>query len=184
MRGHLWRHLSPRSGVVGLTAVSGLLAGCSLLPGGTDMDGPVSLHGDSGEICMPSNGPGQYALRMDVLNNTSSEPATIRSVSLVAPEGVELADAYVMGITDMTLVGVQAWPPSLSVQDPTWKARVPAPGATVPAGARNTTNLVLHLVTAPGGTGTLAAHRVSYEAGGRPYRTQTTMGVVIREKCF
>jgi hypothetical protein len=81
-------------------------------------------------------------------------------------------------------VGGQAWPPPMSVQNPTWKARVPAPGATVPAGARNTTNLVLHLITAPGGTGTLAAYRVSYESGGRPYRTQTNMRVEIREKCF
>jgi len=67
---------------------------------------------------MPSNVRGQFALGVDPLDETSAEPATIRAVSLVGPEGAEPADACVMGITDMTLVGMQEWPPPRSMQSP------------------------------------------------------------------
>ena len=103
-----------------------------------------------------------------VVTVSGSPAVTVKSVSLVEPSGVELADSVLLDPYNEA-IGFMTLPPSSG--DPfdlkhRWDARTQAVGATIEPG--KPTNMVLVIRFLTDDSKVLGA-TISYEAGGRPY---------------
>lgn len=113
-----------------LSAVAGLLAGCS----GAGGPPPLGNGGNGGRACTLAPQVGKPVnMGLFDLNNKGTTPVTVRSVSLPDARGMAMTEAWLVPLnTSGPQLGVgTAYPP---VTYPFWADRVPAVGAVIRPG--------------------------------------------------
>jgi hypothetical protein len=112
-----------------VSAVAALLAGCS----GSGAP-PLGDGGNGGRQCTPAPQAGKPVdMVLFDLNNQSTAPVTIRSVSLPNAHGMAMTEAWLVPVNvNGPQLGVGApWPPATY---PLWADRLPAVGAVIEPG--------------------------------------------------
>jgi hypothetical protein len=151
-----------------LSATTALLAvGCSSSP----PDGPLGDGGAPGLQCA-------YGVKGHTdtigypLENRSSSPVTITSITVPAARGLKMTRAFVVPIQHrpgqyQAIGELTVWPPA---SDPVWAHRHAIPGAAVPAGA--TLNLIFGLTQTTGKVGRADGPLITYSSDGNSYTIQ------------
>lgn len=147
---------------------------------GISKDGPLSMGGDPGELCMLSD-PGATMGLGDIgtleLTGNDADGARIISVNLVDLEGAEVVDQYVVPVVDMEAVmGVDPADPPQG-----WAAREPASGYQLDAA--ETASFVVTVKKTGTADVRAAAVRVEYSVGGVSYEAQGTTRMRLAAAC-
>ncbi len=166
--------------VTGMVAVVALSASCSHQV--TAGAGPLQMGGDSGELCMQADGARDLTFGFDAVSNSSPEPVTLGSVSLVDARGLRLVAARIFPVEHTTTIGVWArWPPVNAEATAVWARGVEARGARV-LQRDGDRNLVLHLVATSDEAG-FDAVRVRYRVGNREFVGRTSTRFRVKPSC-
>jgi hypothetical protein len=164
------------------------LAGCHADAAAVRTDGPVSVGGDPGELCLPRpTDTDELTYGLDVLKVEGDKPVTLSGVSLVDPSNLAVADAYLVPVHDQNLVGNwSTWPPpesALTQDGVDWVLKRPLHDVVLDPGAdQPTENLVLHLAV-NGSEGSFEAVTISYTSDDTDYRATTSTRVLARDVC-
>jgi hypothetical protein len=161
-----------------LSAVAALLAGCSSAGGPP----PLGNGGAGGRACTPAPQVGKPVnMALFDLNNQSTAPVTIRSVSLPDAHGMAMTEAWLVpSNTSGPQLGVGfAYPP---VTYPLWADRVPASGAAIRPGQH--LQLVFGVLRTTAADGSSDGPMIVYTAGPTTYtlREQVSLAAA-RTKC-
>lgn len=151
-------------------ALCGLLAGCSFLAG------PVSMGGDSSEICV-SAGLGEQLLVGDFIRVPEGVDVVVRKVDLRDPQGIVVRHAWLAPPLDGAM-GSAEYPPAPS---PAWDARVDAEGAQASSGHNN---MILLIERTGEDEGRAAAVQVEYSSGGLDYTVHGSMRIRMKDNCL
>lgn len=167
-----------------LSAVTALLtAACSSSPGPS----PLGDGGTPGTQCTRQSGGQPVTLGLYTLDNRSTLPVVISSVSLPkSARGLRMTKAWLVPIYhdlkngDWDVIGV-GWPYPPTTQ-PNWPRRRPAPGAVIKPG--QDLNLVFGLIRTTNSAGRSPGPEVTYTAKGNIYTLSEQTGLVVAAKCF
>ena len=149
--------------VLVLAALS--IAACS--HSAASSQGPLQPVMDRTTACSVAPLGGDFGVGF-VVTVSGSPSVTVKSVSLVEPSGVELADSVLLDPYNDAISFMNV-PPSSG--DPfdlqhRWDARTQAVGATIEQGKPTNMVLVVRFLTEDS---KMSGATISYEAGGRPY---------------
>jgi hypothetical protein len=161
-----------------LSAVAALLAGCSWA------GGPPPLgNGGGGGACTPAPHIGKPVdMALFDLNNQSTAPVTVLSVSLQDAHGMAMTEAWLVPTnTHGPQLGVgQPYPP---VTYPLWADRVPAAGAVIRPG--QDLQLVFGVLRTTAGDGSSGGPMIVYAAGRATYTLREHVSLAVAPtKCF
>ncbi|WP_046772303.1 hypothetical protein [Jiangella alkaliphila] len=139
-------------------------------------DGP--LAGLAGEVGQRSRDGGPVTISY-MLPNDGARAVTITHVGLLNSDGLTLEAAHV--VPGRFFIG-GPYPPETDDEHwanhaPTWRQRVDAVGAVIPAGGGH--DLVVGLRPGRLGTSRIDGVEITYTEGGRTYRLESRMKVTI-----
>ncbi|MFC0622676.1 hypothetical protein [Kribbella deserti] len=158
--------------------------------------GPLSLGAEGSEstggTCLGAAGRTDYSAGRDIIWNSGRRTARITGISLVEPDGVEIAEAFLVPISPHDAKGAKVlpgitsgWPPK-KLPGVGWDRRTAAVGAEIPPAKTSADDpatvdlaLVLHLrrtvaVHVPAG---YKAVRMEYSVGKRRFADHSSMWV-------
>lgn len=140
-------------------------------------DGPLGSQPPGARLCTRA-GPGNaLTLGIDALQNKSTKPITINSVSLQGEDGLTLGEASLMPIVNRTLLGnYPTYPPARAYTIPGWTSRRLIPGAQMQP--QEQVNLVAELRLSSQ-MGTAKYLQVSYQQNNKQYAYRTGTMLVI-----
>lgn len=175
--------------MTGLARIAGAVAAIAATAAcgqGASAEGDALFLGDGEQkICvpMPADAGAGTIFGDGIIHNAADEAVTIRAVELVGADGMQLQDAYIVGVGSDGLVGIRHTTNQAPLPK-AWETRVPAASATIPPG--EVVNLVA--VVLPDHTKTTVSgdHMlITYEdARGRRYHQETTTSFYIsRDPC-
>lgn len=148
-------------------------------PSDAPHNGPLSLGGDTGTICMPAAPSGQYTDGFDAVQNTTDASIQVTGIRLVGAQHATMHGGYLAPIINTTLIGaLPGWPPTGGTL-PTFSAKKAVP-AQIAAG--QSANLVIHLSATP--PATVQAVEVTYISDGEAFRVRNSTTLIIQPKCM
>jgi hypothetical protein len=153
-----------------------LAVGCS----SANAPGPLGAGGTPSRQCVTAPRGHVITMGINVLENHSTTPVTVRSVTLRQVHGLRMGKPWAVPVfSGYYLVGVVlTWPPSTRP----WDFRMPAIGAVVrPHGE---VNIAFPLTRTVAGKGTSAGMVVVYTAGSSIYTMDSQTALVISPDCY
>jgi hypothetical protein len=164
-----------------LSATAALLSACSTGPG------PLGDGGSPGQQCSPARQGQTITMGIYHLENSSSSPVTVQSVSLGSPDGLTMTKSWLVPIEHvggtLDLVGA-GWPYPPGFSQPVrwaWALRKPAVGAVIRA--HQDLNLVFGLRRTTAKSGRSDGAVIGYTAGGSTYTLAENVSLVVAPKC-
>lgn len=141
-------------------------------------DGPLSLGGGQGTLCLPAGTTRDYTLGGDGVRNTTSADIQVTKITLIDATNATMIGGYLAPIRNNTLVGTfPGWPP-IDTDTTAFDAKQSIP-TVVPS--RDTMNLLVHIqATAPAKVG---AVEVTYVSDGKRWRVRNTTALEIEKAC-
>jgi hypothetical protein len=164
----------------GFVLAVALLAGAAWWFGLRHEGGPLDAAGATG--CVPSRGSTDFSHNVGYVRNKADKEARITSVALLGAEGLRLADAVLVRVSNVALGSATAWPPPDA--QVVWSGHVPAVGGRIPAAASTGPDhhwdLVLHLQAYDDrAMARIDGVQVDYRVGSRRYRLTAPFRFVV-----
>ncbi len=138
-------------------------------------DGPIAMSNEESTVCGTLPKFSDAALGV---NLPTGLPADLRidSVEALNPQGLAIAESYLMPVADGYRLLLDTFPPVDQFPD-AWKTATRALGQSLPEGSA--VDLVVE-VLAQGTGGSLDGVRITYTVDGKQYRVDTHMGLELK----